>query len=69
MKKTGLAILVIGILMTLFTGFQFVTREKVVDIGDIHITRGKNHSIPWSPFIGIAVMIVGGGIMLVGSKK
>jgi hypothetical protein len=69
MKKTGLIILVIGILMTLLAGFKFVTREKVVDIGNIQITRDKNHSLVWSPLIGIAVMIVGGGILLVGAKK
>jgi hypothetical protein len=69
MKKTGLVILVLGILITLFTGFKFITREKVVDIGEIQITRDKKHSVAWSPLIGVAVMALGGGIMLFGPKK
>ncbi len=69
MKTTGIVILVIGILITIFTGFQFVTREKVVDIGEIQISRDKEHSLAWSPFIGVAVMALGGGILLFGAKK
>jgi hypothetical protein len=69
MKTAGLVILVIGILITIFTGFNYITREKVVDIGEIQITRDKKNSIAWSPLIGVAVMVVGGGIVLVGAKK
>jgi hypothetical protein len=69
MKKTGLIILILGILITIFTGFQFVTKEKVVDIGEIQVTRDKKHSIAWPPILGVAVMIVGGGVMLFGAKK
>lgn len=69
MKKTGIAILVIGILITIFTGFQFITKEKVVDIGELQITRDKKHNIAWSPLIGVAMMAVGGGILLFGAKS
>jgi len=69
MKRTGLIILVIGVLITVFTGFSFITREKVVDLGELEITQNKNHGITWSPIIGIVVMVVGGGIYLVGSGK
>jgi hypothetical protein len=69
MKKTGLIILAIGLLLTAYTGFNFVTREKVVDIGNIQITKDKDHDIAWSPIIGVVVMVVGGGIYLMGKKK
>ena len=69
MKRTGLIILVIAVLITVFTGFSFITREKVVDLGELEITQNKNHGITWSPIIGIVVMVVGGGIYLVGSGK
>ena len=45
-KTVGLVILVIGLLMTLYTGFNYVTREKVVDLGSIEITADKEHSLP-----------------------
>ena len=69
MKTTGIVILVIGILITVFTGFNFVTKKKVVDVGKLEITRDKNHGLAWSPLIGVAVMVVGGGVFFYGTKK
>lgn len=69
MKKTGLIIFAIGLLITLITGFSFVTKEKVVAIGDINISQNKNHSLAWSPIVGVAVMIIGGGMFIIGLKK
>lgn len=69
MKNIGIAIMAIGLIITLITGFKFVTREKVVDIGDIQISRDKNHSIAWSPLVGVAVMVVGCGVFFMGLKK
>lgn len=68
-KTIGLIILVIGLLMTLYTGFNYVTREKVVDLGSVEITADKEHTASWSPFIGLGVMVIGGVIYLSGKKK
>jgi len=69
MKKVGITILVVGLIITLITGFSFITREKVVDIGNVEITRNKKHAVVWPPLAGVAVMIIGGGIILIGTKK
>jgi hypothetical protein len=69
MKRTGVIILIIGLLITVFTGFSFITRKKVVDLGDLEITQNKDHGITWSPLIGVVVMVVGGGIYLAGTNK
>jgi hypothetical protein len=69
MKASGLVIIVIGLLITLFTGFNYVTKKKVVDIGNLEITADKNHAVTWSPLVGIIVMVVGGGVYLYGLKK
>jgi hypothetical protein len=69
MKNIGIVILIIGLLLTLVTGFNYVTKEKIVDIGDIEISADKTHNVDWSPVAGIAVMVIGGVIYLVGTKK
>jgi hypothetical protein len=69
MKKIGLIVLIIGLAITLFTGFKYITREKVVDIGDIQISRDKTNTVSWSPLIGVGVMVVGAGIFLFGQKS
>ncbi|MFA7227727.1 MAG: LPXTG cell wall anchor domain-containing protein, partial [Melioribacteraceae bacterium] len=62
-------IIIIGLLMTIYTGFDYVTKEKVVDIGSVEITADKEHSANWSPFIGIGTMIIGGVLFISGRKK
>lgn len=69
MKKIGLIILIIGIAITIFAGFSFITREKVVEIGEIQITRDKKHKLGWSPLVGAGVMLLGGTIYFLGAKK
>jgi len=69
MKKAGIVIVFIGLVLTIFTAFTVFTREKVVDIGALEITANKPHHLNWSPLIGVAVMCLGGGLIIVGSKK
>jgi len=69
MKKAGIVILIIGLLLTIFTTFSYFTREKVVDLGELEITANKKHRVAWSPLVGLGVMAVGGVVLLVASKK
>lgn len=69
MKKTGIVILIIGLLLTIFTTFNYFTREKVVDLGEIEISANKKHRVAWSPLLGLGVMVVGGVVVLMASKK
>jgi hypothetical protein len=63
MKKAGIIIILIGLALTIFTAFTFSTREKVVDVGKIEITRDKPHNLKWSPLIGIAIIGIGGVVL------
>jgi hypothetical protein len=69
MKKTGVIILAIGLVMMVLSGFSFFTKEKIVDVGKIEITHNKKHSFDWSPVLGMVVMAVGAGVYLFGSKN
>jgi hypothetical protein len=69
MKKAGIFIILLGLGLTIFTAFTFFTKEKVVDIGKVEITRNKPHHLNWSPLIGIAVMGIGGVVLWQSSKK
>jgi hypothetical protein len=68
MKKAGIVIMVIGVILTLFTAITFFTKKKVVDIGSLEITADKPHRLSWSPLIGVAIIGVGGVITLVAKK-
>jgi len=68
MKTLGISLIVIGIVMMIYTGFNFITTEKIVDLGPVEINKENNHPIQWSPIVGLA-LIVGGGIVLVSNRK
>jgi uncharacterized membrane protein YidH (DUF202 family) len=63
----GIVITIIGILMIMYTGFNYATKEKVVDLGAMQISVEKNHPVKWSPTIGVILMI--GGIIIIALDK
>lgn len=67
-KSLGFLLIIIGIIMIAYTGFNYVTTEKVVDIGPIQIEKKKNNPIRWSPIVGV-VLLVGGLVVIVSGKK
>ena len=69
MKNLGIALLAIGLLMTLFTGFNLVTRKKVVDMGSLQISTNEKTPVYWSPIVGGVVSVVGLLILVTGKKK
>lgn len=69
MKNLGILIIVLGVFMTLFTGFSLITKEKVVDIGPVEINKTERTPIYWSPISGLVLIVVGGGILLAAKKK
>ena len=69
MKKVGIVILLVGLLMTTYTGFTYFTREKVVDIGQLEITKENQHSVNWQPYVGIGIMIIGGVVLVLGVNQ
>jgi uncharacterized membrane protein YdcZ (DUF606 family) len=67
-KTIGIVLIVIGILMMLYTGFNFVTKEKVVDLGPLQIDKTENHPVQWSPIVG-ALLLAGGIVVIATNKK
>lgn len=69
MKTAGIVLIVLGFGLTIFTGFKFFTKEKVVDIGKLEISREKPHYLAWSPVVGIILIGVGGVVLWKNSKS
>lgn len=53
--------------MMAYTGFNYVTKENVVDIGPIEINKEKEHPVQWSPIAG-GMLLVGGLILIFTNK-
>ena len=57
MKILGFVLIVAGVILMAYTGFNFSTTEKVVDLGTVTISQEKDHPVEWSPVIGIALTV------------
>jgi drug/metabolite transporter (DMT)-like permease len=67
-RPLGIALIIIGVIMIIYTGFNYVTTEKVVDLGPIKINSEKNHPVQWSPIVGV-VLLIGGIVVMATGKK
>jgi hypothetical protein len=67
-KNLGIVLAVIGVIMMVYTGFNYVTTKKVVDIGPIQINKTENHPVQWSPILG-GLLLVGGIALMVTGKN
>jgi hypothetical protein len=67
-KTLGIILIVLGLFGLAWGGFTYMTRERVVDIGPIHATREKTHSVPLPPIAG-AMTLIGGIVLLLAGRK
>ena len=64
----AVVLVILGIMMFVYTGIDFITTKKVVDLGPIKIDRAEDHPVHWSPIVG-AVMLVAGVAVLIRGRK
>lgn len=62
-KILGIVFILMGITMTVCTGFNYVTSEKLVEMGPVKINKEKNHPLKWKSFLGL--VIVGAGVIVI----
>ena len=69
MKSIGILFIIVGLGLTIFTTAKFFTKEKVVDIGQLEISREKPHYFSWPAGLGLLIIGIGGIILWQDSKK
>lgn len=72
MKSTtliGVLLIVVGIIAFGYTGISYTTREKVVDVGPIHMTADKTRTFPLPPILGAVALAGGVALLLLGGRK
>ena len=68
MKNLGIILLIVGGIMMVFTGFNIVTKKKVVDLGPVEINKEEKTPIYWSPITG-GILLAAGIVVLVAGKR
>ena len=69
MKIVGTILIIIGLALAAVSSFTYFSQEQILKVGTVELTHNQPHYLSWSPFIGLAVMVVGGFLILQGRKK
>ncbi len=64
----GVILIVLGVLALAYQGITYTSRDTVIDVGPIHATADRQHTVPLSPVLGI-VAIAGGAMLLYFGRR
>jgi len=62
-KILGIVFILMGITMTVCTGFNYINTDKLDGISPVKINKEKNHPLHWKSILGL--MIVAGGVIVI----
>lgn len=72
MKSTflvGIALIVLGIAALAYQGITYTKKETILNIGPIHAEAERQHTIPLPPIIGVAAVVGGIILLVIGSRQ
>jgi len=65
----GILLIVLGGLVLAYQGFNYTHRERVMDVGPMHVTREDHDRVSIPPILGGLALIGGIALLVVGGKK
>lgn len=69
MRTVGVLLLILGILALGYQGFTYVTRDKVVDLGPVEVTKEKTKTVYLPPVLGVVALAAGIALLVSGSRS
>ena len=64
----GVFLVLLGVVALAYQGITYTSRDTVIDVGPIHATADRQHTVPLSPVLGI-VAIAGGAMLLYFGRR
>lgn len=68
-KLLAFLLVALGIGAFAYQSISYTTHEKVVDVGPIHVTTEKSHTLPLPPIVGALALLSGVGLFVLDSRK
>jgi uncharacterized membrane protein len=65
----GILLIVLGGLALAYQGFNYTHRERVMDVGPMHVTREDHDRVSIPPILGGLALVGGIVLVFVGAKK
>jgi hypothetical protein len=68
MTIVGIILIVLGVVAFAYQGITYTTREQVVDIGPVEVTKETKKTIPLPPILGGLALASGVVLMVAGAR-
>lgn len=68
-KLLAIALIAIGIIAFAYQGISYTSRDKVVDLGPLHVTAERSHTLPLPPIVGAVALAGGLALLLMTGQK
>lgn len=68
MKAIGIILIIVGILMLVFRGFNYTKEKNIADIGPLEINAKEKKSVSWPLYAG-GIAVIAGVVFLLMDKK
>lgn len=65
----AVGLIVLGAAALMYRGITYTSRENVVDVGSVHVSADRSRTLPLSPILGVAAILGGGLLLVLGNKK
>ena len=68
-KLLAIALIAIGIIAFAYQGISYTSRDNVVDLGPLHVTAERSHTLPLPPIVGAIALAGGLALLLMNGQK
>jgi UDP-N-acetylmuramyl pentapeptide phosphotransferase/UDP-N-acetylglucosamine-1-phosphate transferase len=68
LRILALVLVILGVVALVSPAITYTTREEVLDVGPIEVTKEKTHRVPYVPILGGVAIVLGIGL-LISEKK
>jgi drug/metabolite transporter (DMT)-like permease len=65
----GIVLIVIGVVVLVYQGITYTTREKVLEVGPVEVRKETQKTIPLPPLAGGVALAGGIVLVLVGARR
>jgi hypothetical protein len=69
LKRTGIIILIIGLLLTFYTSINYLAEKKSMDAEMLQMKQDNRHDVNWQLLAGIGIMVAGGVVLVLGVNR
>ena len=68
-KLLAIALIAIGIIAFAYQGITYTSRDNVVDVGPLHVTAERSHTLPLPPIVGAIALAGGLALLFMNGQK